>query len=109
MRDDDTARVVVDTNTTEWQAGESAGHHVMPLFEAPDERVTLEKLDEGTTIPAAEAEGGDEIFVLAGSFQDEHGSYAKGTWIRNPAGTRHAIESPEGCMLWIKRGHLPRG
>jgi len=109
MRDDDTARIVVDTNTAEWQAGESAGHHVMPLFEAPDERVTLEKLDEGTTIPAAEAEGGDEIFVLAGSFHDEHGTYAKGTWIRNPAGTRHAIETPEGCMLWIKRGHLPRG
>ena len=109
MRDDDTARVVVDTNTGEWKAGASAGHHVMPLFEAPDEVVTLEKLNAGTTIPAAEAAGGDEIFVLAGSFRDEHGSYAKGTWIRNPAGTRHGIESPEGCMLWIKRGHLPRG
>lgn len=107
MRDDDTERVVVDTNQAQWQAGETPAHHVIPLFERPDERVTLEKLDAGGSIPSAEAEGGAEIFVIAGSFQDEHGSYAKGTWVRNPAGARHGIESPEGCLLWIKRGHLP--
>jgi anti-sigma factor ChrR (cupin superfamily) len=108
MRDDDTARVVVDTNTAEWQPGEAAGHHVMPLFDGPDERVTLEKLDAGASLPPVEHAGGDEIFVLAGSFQDEHGSYAKGMWVRNPGGTRHGLESPEGCLLWIKRRHLPQ-
>lgn len=109
MRGDDTRRVVVDSNQAEWQAGASPGHYVVPLFEGPDERVTLERLDAGGAIPAADAAGGSELFVLSGSFQDALGSYKKGTWVRNPAGTDQGIESPEGCMLWIKRGHLARG
>lgn len=108
MREDDTQRVVVDSNQAEWQAGVNATHHVISLFEEPDERVTLEKLEAGGSLPSDEAGGGDEIFVIAGSFQDELGNYKKGTWIRNPPGTRHGIESPEGCLLWIKRGHLAR-
>jgi len=108
MGDDDTDRVVVDTNAREWQTGAAADHHVITLFEGPNERVTLEKLAPGASIPPAEAEGGDEIFVLAGSFQDEHGSYTKGTWVRNPPGTHHGFESRDGCLLWIKRGHLLR-
>jgi len=109
MRDDETGRVAVDSNQAEWQSGTNAGHHVIPLFEGPDERVSLEKLDAGAAVPPTEVEGGDEIFVLAGSFRDENGSYKKGTWIRNPPGARHGFESPEGCLLWIKRGHLARG
>lgn len=109
MRPDDTDRVVVDTNTATWQAGTAPGHHVMPLFEGADERVTLEKLDAGSSLPAYQANDGEEIFVLAGSFHDAHGAYRKGVWIRNPAGTRHEIESDEGCLLWIKRGHLQPG
>lgn len=108
MREDDTQRVAVDSNQAEWQAGANAGHHVISLYEGPDEWVTLEKLEPGGSVPSDEAAGGDEIFVIAGSFQDELGSYKKGTWIRNPPGTRHGIESPEGCLLWIKRGHLAR-
>lgn len=106
MREDDTQRVVVDSNQAEWQPGKSPSHHIIPLFDGPHERVTLEKLEAGGSIPEAEAKGGEEIFVVAGSFHDTHGTYKKGTWIRNPPGTRHAIESPEGCILWIKRGHL---
>ncbi len=106
MRPDDTRRVVVDSNTAEWQAGETPAHHIIPLFEGPDERVTLEKLEAGGSMAPKDAEGGDEVFVLAGTVQDENGTYKKGTWIRNPPGTRHGFESPDGCLLWIKRGHL---
>ncbi len=106
MRDDDRERVVVDTNKADWQPGATPAHHVVLLFAGPDEQVSLERLDAGGTMTTPETEGGEEIFVLAGSFRDEHGTYAKGTWIRNPPGTHQSIESPEGCLLWIKRGHL---
>jgi anti-sigma factor ChrR (cupin superfamily) len=109
MREDDTQRVVMDTNSGEWQAGAAPGHQVMPLFEGPAERITLEKLDAGASVPAYEAEGGEEIFVLAGSFRDADGSYRKGVWLRNPAGARRRIESDDGCLVWVKRGHLPAG
>jgi len=106
MRPDDTARVVVDTNTGEWRAGADPGHHVMDLFEGTDERVTLERLDPGASVPAYDAEGGEEIFVLAGSFRDGQGTYSKGVWVRNPAGAHHGLVSDDGCLLWVKRGHL---
>lgn len=109
MRDDDTARVVVDTNSAEWRAGSASGHHVMDLFEGPDERVTLERLDAGASVPDYDAAGGEEIFVLAGSFRDGRGTYSKGVWLRNPHGVRHGLESDDGCLLWVKRGHLPAG
>jgi len=107
MRPEETERIAVDTNTGNWQAGSSPEHHIMPLFEGPDERVTLEKIDADGAVPDYETEGGEEIFVLAGTFHDARGTYGKGVWIRNPAGTRHGIESEDGCLLWVKRGHLP--
>jgi len=107
MREDDAERVVVDTNAAEWQAGRAPGHHVMPLFEGANERVVLEKLDAGSAVPDYDAEGGEELFVLAGSFHDADGTYAKGVWIRNPPGARRGWQSEEGCLLWVKRGHLP--
>ncbi len=107
MRDDDAARVVVDTNTGAWQAGNAPGHNVMPLFEGPHERVTLEKLDAGASLPAYNAQGGEEIFVLAGSFRDGQGAYRKGVWLRMPAGARPTLDSADGCLMWVKRGHLP--
>lgn len=107
MRDDDTARVVVDTNTAEWREGAAPGHHVMALFEGQGERVSLEKLDAGAAVADYDAEGGEEIFVLAGSFRDALGAYRKGVWVRNPPGARHGMESDDGCLMWVKRGHLP--
>ena len=61
----------------------------------------------GTQGAAHGHEGGEEIFVIEGSFLDEHGHYPAGTWIRNPHGSSHTPRSDEGCLLWIKSGHLP--
>jgi anti-sigma factor ChrR (cupin superfamily) len=51
--------------------------------------------------------GGEEIFVLDGVFQDEHGSYPAGSWLRNPPGSTHRPWSEAGCTIWVKTGHLP--
>lgn len=100
--------VVIDTNKTAWQPTSNKGRAVKELFAASDrpERVTLERLAPGTSVGPYECAGGEEIFVLEGGFSDEHGSYAAGTWVRNPPGFVHTIKSEEGCVLWIKRGHL---
>ncbi len=50
--------------------------------------------------------GGEEILVLEGVFQDERGSYPAGTWLRSPHLSEHKPFSTEGCVIYVKTGHL---
>jgi hypothetical protein len=47
-------------------------------------------------------DGGEEFLVLDGVFQDEHGDYPAGTYVRNPPGTRHTPGAAQGCTLFVK-------
>jgi ChrR Cupin-like domain len=46
--------------------------------------------------------GGEEFLVLDGVFQDEHGDYPAGTYVRNPPATNHTPGSEPGCTLFVK-------
>ncbi len=46
--------------------------------------------------------GGEEFIVLEGVFQDEHGDYPAGSYIRNPPTTRHKPGSQLGCVIFVK-------
>ena len=46
--------------------------------------------------------GGEEFLVLNGVFQDEHGDYPAGSYVRNPPTSRHTPGSAPGCMLFVK-------
>jgi ChrR Cupin-like domain len=46
--------------------------------------------------------GGEEFLVLSGVFQDEHGDFPSGSYIRNPRGTRHTPGSEPGCVIFVK-------
>lgn len=46
--------------------------------------------------------GGEEFIVLEGVFQDEHGDYPAGTYVRNPVGTSHVPGSEQGCTIFVK-------
>ncbi|MGQ8364364.1 cupin domain-containing protein [Glaciecola sp. 1036] len=46
--------------------------------------------------------GGEEIFVLSGTFSDEHGDYPAGTYLRNPPGSEHTPFSKDGCTILVK-------
>ncbi|MBV9199531.1 MAG: cupin domain-containing protein, partial [Alphaproteobacteria bacterium] len=46
--------------------------------------------------------GGEEFLVLDGVFQDEHGDYPAGTYVRNPPTSRHTPGSEPGCTLFVK-------
>ena len=46
--------------------------------------------------------GGEEFLVLDGVFQDEHGDYPTGFYVRNPPTSRHTPGSAPGCMLFVK-------
>jgi len=105
---DEQERVVIYTGTNRWDAGEVRGHTLQVLYDAglDGERVTLQRLESGVSLPEARSTGGEEIFVLEGELTDAHGVYPAGTWIRNPAGYRRALKSDRGCVFWAKHDHL---
>ncbi len=46
--------------------------------------------------------GGEEFLVLDGVFQDEHGDYPAGSYVRNPPTSRHTPGSAAGCTIFVK-------
>jgi anti-sigma factor ChrR (cupin superfamily) len=101
-------RTIVDSTTADWEQGEVEGHTRLGLYAAGrnGERVTMERLRAGATLPTTDCAGGEEIFVISGKLLDEYGTYGSGTWIRNPAGFRHSLGSNSAATYWAKRGHL---
>jgi anti-sigma factor ChrR (cupin superfamily) len=104
-------RVIIDTARGVWERSDTEGHQSQLLYASPEtgERVTLEKLAAGTTLPSTQCDGGEEIFLLTGTLADDYGRYGAGTWIRSPAGARSKFGSQEGAVFWAKRGHLRPG
>lgn len=102
----DIKHVVLDTNAAAWQPGSTDGVEFMLLHEYGDEQVRLFRLAAGVRIDLHSHPGGEEIFVLGGAIEDEHGAYPKGCWLRCPPGSGHAPRSPKGALLWVKSGHL---
>lgn len=46
--------------------------------------------------------GGEEFMVLDGVFQDEHGDFPAGSYIRNPPQSSHTPGSEPGCVIMVK-------
>ena len=46
--------------------------------------------------------GGEEFLVLDGTFQDEHGDYPTGTYVRNPPTSHHRPGAKDGCTILVK-------
>jgi anti-sigma factor ChrR (cupin superfamily) len=107
MRPDESNRLVIDTSTSVGKPGEQPGLTRLPLYDVDGgESVAIEQLAPGTELPEVDCPAGEEILILEGSLRDKHGSYGRGTWIRNPPGFRRARGSANGTTYWVKRGHL---
>ena len=102
----DSARVVVDTAHARWRQGMVPGLSVLPLSEYGTTHTALVRWAPGTVFQPHRHFGGEEIFVAEGVFSDEHGDYPAGTWIRSPHLSQHQPWSREGCLIWVKTGHL---
>ena len=103
---DDGAQLVIDTKRQPWTPGPADGVDIMPLHEHGPEQVLLQRWHAGARVQGHEQRGGEEIFVLEGSLEDAHGTYPKGTWLRNPPGSMPERSSRDGCRLYVKTGHL---
>jgi anti-sigma factor ChrR (cupin superfamily) len=107
MHPADRQQVAIDTQSAAWVPGLVPGLAVMPLHAFGSEHVALVRWAAGTHFAGHGHPGGEEILVLAGVFEDEHGTYPAGSWLRNPPGSVHRPWSAAGCTIWVKTGHLP--
>lgn len=103
----DTQRIVINTHSTEWYPGLVPGLSVMPLSEFGTQHTALVRWAPGTQFKPHRHYGGEEIYVVDGVFEDEFGQYPAGTWIRSPHLSAHHPFSKEGCVIFVKTGHLP--
>lgn len=102
----DQTPVTTDTHQAHWSPGLVDGLTVLPLHAYSNEHLALVKWAPGTQFQTHRHWGGEEIFVIAGTFADEHGVYPKGTWLRSPHGSVHTPFSETGCLIYVKTGHL---
>ena len=98
--------VVNDINQAEWLPGQG-NLQVMPLHNFGGEHTALVKWPANEVFQPHRHFGGEEIFVLSGTFKDEYGSYAKHHWIRSPHLSKHHPWVEDETVIWVKTGHLP--
>ena len=56
----------------------------------------------GSAFSAHTHTGGEEYLVLEGVFQDEHGDFPVGTYVRNPPTSSHTPSSAPGATIFVK-------
>ena len=105
---EDRKQVLINTNETSWHQGMVEGLTVLPLYSQMDypENMALVRWQPETYFPQHTHPGGEEIFVIEGTFEDDHGVYPQGTWIRSPHMSIHRPYSKEGCLIYVRVGGL---
>lgn len=102
----DTRKVRLHPGDRVWFPGLVPGLRVLSLGEYDGASSALVNWQPGTRFQYHRHYGGEEIFVMEGTFQDEHGDYPAGTWLRSPHMSEHTPYSDEGCLIFVKVGHL---
>ena len=99
-------RVVIRPEDHEWVASPMPGVERMMLDRIGDEvarATSLVRYAPNSTFSPHVHGGGEEFFVLEGTFGDDHGRYPAGTYVRNPVGTQHTPSIGEdGCLIFVK-------
>ena len=105
-------RVVLDTNAMAWLASPASGVWRKPLDRDGGEvarATSIVRYDPGAAFNAHSHDGGEEVFVLEGVFEDDEGRYPAGSYLRNPPGSSHAPGSTGGCKLLVKLRQFQQG
>lgn len=98
-------QVVLNSNELSWQPSPMAGVERRMLDRVGAERArasSIVRYAPGSQFSAHVHEGGEEFVVLEGTFEDEHGAYPEGSYVRNPPFTSHSPSSAAGCTIFVK-------
>lgn len=99
------ARVLVHSADQPWVASPMPGVERRMLDRLGDEvarATSVVRYAPGCAFSPHTHGGGEEFLVLEGVFQDEHGDYPPGCYVRNPPTSRHTPGSAPGCTILVK-------
>ena len=105
LNSDFTQRVLIHSDEVEWQASPMPGVERRMLDRIGDEVArasTIVRYAPGSSFSPHVHTGGEEFIVLEGVFQDEHGDFPIGSYIRNPPTSSHTPGSEPGCTIFVK-------
>lgn len=98
-------RVVVHSDDINWLASPMPGVERRMLDRIGTEvarATTIVRYAPDSHFSAHTHAGGEEFIVLDGVFQDEHGDYPAGSYVRNPPTSAHTPGSDLGCTIFVK-------
>jgi anti-sigma factor ChrR (cupin superfamily) len=99
------ARAAVHASRIPWVPSPIAGVERRMLDRLGDEvarATSIVRYAAGSHFAGHRHGGGEEFLVLEGVFQDEHGDYPAGYYIRNPPTSAHTPGSTVGCTIFVK-------
>jgi hypothetical protein len=98
-------RVAVHSSQMEWVRSPMPGVERRMLDRIGGEvarATSIVRYAPGSSFSAHTHDGGEEFLVLEGIFQDEHGDYPIGSYVRNPPTSSHTPGSEPGCVILVK-------
>ena len=105
LNSDFTRRVVIHAARLPWVPSPMAGVERRMLDRIGDEvarATSIVRYAPGSHFSPHTHGGGEEFFVLDGVFDDEHGAFPAGSYVRNPPTSRHTPSSVSGCAMFVK-------
>ena len=102
---DFTKLVIIRPEDNEWVPSPMPGVDRMMLDRIGDEvarATTIVRYAPDSKFSAHTHDGGEEFIVLDGVFEDEHGAFPAGSYIRNPPTSSHTPGSAEGTVIFVK-------
>ena len=112
INDDLAKPVIVHGSKLDWVKSTAAGVDRRMLYRVGGEvarATSIVRYAPGSAFPRHVHSGGEEILVLEGTFQDEHGDYPAGSYFRNPPGTSHEPAAAEGCTIFVRLWQFREG
>jgi anti-sigma factor ChrR (cupin superfamily) len=98
-------RAVVHSQDIAWVPSPMPGVERRMLDRIGDEvarATTIVRYAPGSSFSAHTHTGGEEYLVLDGVFQDEHGNFPVGTYVRNPPTSQHTPSAADGATIMVK-------
>lgn len=90
----------------EWQPlAEGVTISVIYETDSGGSRAAFLRYDPGAAVPSHIHQGFEHILILSGYQLDGENRYTKGALVIHPAGSRHQVRAPEGCValgIWEK-------
>ncbi|MEM9909439.1 MAG: cupin domain-containing protein [Pseudomonadota bacterium] len=98
-------RTLVRFDENDWVASPMPGVERKMLDRIGDEvarATTIVRFAPGSAFSAHTHDGGEEYFVLDGTFQDEDGDFPIGSYVRNPPTSSHTPAAQDGATILVK-------